>query len=789
MPRSISFASNLFLVLFATAVHADSSGHENVGQAEIGLAYRAPDGALPGGEVLQPASPADAQFRSASSTTGMVPHTALVRLARWPSLVKYNNPGFPYDGWKLMDGGNVAYYRDAFIALDYIAQATHDGETWKTDATIAPQPNGVWDSAQSTSFTWPTLTYYTQINGIKNCFNSPGWTRPVCGTTALYMIAYIKSQCRPYGIWTMTVTHDGTPADSRQFTMLGRVPDNDGDLKTFNQLDYDLSKDKTQEPVANRYDNRCYQIKVDANGTPIRDSEVKDSSGKILRFDCGVTPPLNHELRHFSIRQLGCFLTSGAMVLNYFGDVVDPPKLNTYLNMLDSNKLGTGYDAGNVQPGAVAKHSNGRVSFIDDNKLVDKMLYQQICKYGPQIMGVKGNTHFVMVVGRDDDDTTWQIHDPNGGEITTLARRYNSNTYNTLRIFHGQDSTYSDPLNRLDLNLKSPAELLVTAPDGSRTGFDPATGVRYSQIPHSEYMTIGIEDAVTGDADPDPQKIMEINRGAPGTYLVQVTGTGSGTYTLEAERFDVTGQWQDKATVTEIPIQPGEVHRYRVVYDPTSAAPIQIALATDTTPPVTVASATPAPNAYGWNNSNVTISLNAADSEAGGTGVKEIHVSLSGAQSGSTVIPGASASVIVSAEGTTVVSYYSVDNAGNAELPKTLTVRLDKTPPAITGMPAPGCTLWSPDHKMVEVATVSASDGLTGLFSLTVTATSNEPDDTDGPDVVVTGSGSSRTIQLRADRLGAGTGRLYTIIGAATDYAGNVATATATCTVPHDQGK
>jgi hypothetical protein len=43
-------------------------------------------------------------------------------------------------------------------------------------------------------------------------------------------------------------------------------------------------------------------------------------------------------------------------------------------------------------------------------------------------------------------------------------------------------------------------------------------------------------------------------------------------------------------------------------------------------------------------------------------------------------------------------------------------------------------------------------------------------------------------VYLRAERPGNGHGRVYTIRATATDRAGNTATSTATCTVPHDQG-
>ncbi len=42
-------------------------------------------------------------------------------------------------------------------------------------------------------------------------------------------------------------------------------------------------------------------------------------------------------------------------------------------------------------------------------------------------------------------------------------------------------------------------------------------------------------------------------------------------------------------------------------------------------------------------------------------------------------------------------------------------------------------------------------------------------------------------MQVRADRSGRGDERVYTISATATDLTGNTATATGTCTVPHDE--
>jgi len=148
--------------------------------------------------------------------------------------------------------------------------------------------------------------------------------------------------------------------------------------------------------------------------------------------------------------------------------------------------------------------------------------------------------------------------------------------------------------------------------------------------------------------------------------------------------------------------------------------------------------------------------------------------------------------VTISAEGTTTLTYFATDNAGNQEAPRTFTLRLDKTQPVIAGLPTPGCSLWPPNHKLVQVATVTAGDGLSGVApgSFNVTGVSNEPenglgDGDQAPDIVIAGG----TVQLRAERSGTGTGRLYTLTAIASDRAGTQATATTTCTVPHDAPK
>ena len=104
----------------------------------------------------------------------------------------------------------------------------------------------------------------------------------------------------------------------------------------------------------------------------------------------------------------------------------------------------------------------------------------------------------------------------------------------------------------------------------------------------------------------------------------------------------------------------------------------------DLTPPTTTASAAPAPNSSGWNHEPVTVTLHAQDNP-GGFGVRDITYSATGGQTiPSTTVIGDTASVVISNDGITTITYFAHDQALNAETAKSLTVNLDATPPTIT---------------------------------------------------------------------------------------------------------
>ncbi|GEM_PF-1909993 len=150
------------------------------------------------------------------------------------------------------------------------------------------------------------------------------------------------------------------------------------------------------------------------------------------------------------------------------------------------------------------------------------------------------------------------------------------------------------------------------------------------------------------------------------------------------------------------------------------------------------------------------------------------------------------------------VTASATDQAGNvASGSFTITVQ-DTTPPFIASLTASPAILWSPNHKMVPVTITPAATDAVGVTSLRIlSVTSNEPDnglgDGDMPNdivfttdpIAVNGPAvtGQLTLQLRAERSGAGNGRVYTITVQASDAAGNTSTSVVTVSAPKSQGK
>jgi len=118
----------------------------------------------------------------------------------------------------------------------------------------------------------------------------------------------------------------------------------------------------------------------------------------------------------------------------------------------------------------------------------------------------------------------------------------------------------------------------------------------------------------------------------------------------------------------------------------------------------------------------------------------------------------------------------------------------DTTPPALALSATPS-VLWSPNHQFVPVTIAVTSTDVcdTNPAIRLVSITSNETPDAKGsgntsPDVRGAAFGTDdRQFELRAERSGGGSGRVYTITYEAEDHSGNKTTRSVTVTVPKSQ--
>jgi hypothetical protein len=143
--------------------------------------------------------------------------------------------------------------------------------------------------------------------------------------------------------------------------------------------------------------------------------------------------------------------------------------------------------------------------------------------------------------------------------------------------------------------------------------------------------------------------------------------------------------------------------------------------------------------------------------------------------------------------GSTVVSLTVRDSQGASSSCTAKVTVVDNSPPMITKVRATPPILWPPNHKMVPVrVTVTASDNCSGTPQCgIVSVASNEPvnglgDGDTSPDwQFIPGS---LMVNLRAERSGQGSGRIYTVGVQCSDAAGNISPVkTQPVNVPHDQ--
>jgi hypothetical protein len=127
------------------------------------------------------------------------------------------------------------------------------------------------------------------------------------------------------------------------------------------------------------------------------------------------------------------------------------------------------------------------------------------------------------------------------------------------------------------------------------------------------------------------------------------------------------------------------------------------------------------------------------------------------------------------------------DGSASATDLVTITVRDGNQPPSCDLARASLGVLWPPAHRLVPIGIVGVADAEDPDVTITITAvTQDEPvnglgDGDTSPDAVTQGA----SVLLRAERSGAGTGRLYTVFFTAQDTSGATCAGSVTVCVPH----
>lgn len=425
--------------------------------------------------------------------------------------------------WTQLNAANEAYNRDFLFAGRTVHAFPADGDTFSCDGV---GPNGE-------PVTFISVTYRASYNGATDCWvRSDGIT--LCGYQILGINWQAALQCGAPGVWTYNFSVNGNRFASRQFTMLPRVPP--GFVPNYNQGAY------TQQ-----YANTPY-----------------------------------------TIQNLGCYLSALAMVVTYHlrsanpGQAVsvNPPTLNEWLKADRGYTRGGGINWTEV-PRIIQNRTGLQIEFLGRPNV--SALDGYICAYGPQVVGLGipdpngTEPHAATAVGMVDTGGAayeFILNDPNGG---LLDFRRDQLTYprpappriNSMRAIRGPGYTisYGDSIT---VHLYSPAEVILTDPQGRRTGLDPRTGQSYQEIPNSFYgeTSIGSPD---GTVAPHNVKELEVLGPLEGSYTVTVIGSGEGAYDLDVASHE-RNRLPAEASALGIPVSPGSVHTYSFQHSPSAAS-------------------------------------------------------------------------------------------------------------------------------------------------------------------------------------------------------------------------
>jgi hypothetical protein len=172
---------------------------------------------------------------------------------------------------------------------------------------------------------------------------------------------------------------------------------------------------------------------------------------------------------------------------------------------------------------------------------------------------------------------------------------------------------------------------------------------------------------------------------------------------------------------------------------------VTVIIRIDKTPPTAVASATPAPNGAGWNNTNVTVTFAGTDALSG--------------------IASCTSPVVISTEGTGLsASGTCTDNAGNVSAPAVASgIKIDKTAPVASNVTA------TPNPLAINgstTITATITDSLSGVASAAYNIDG-------GSFIAMSGTFGGSSVNVSATTAVFSTPGVHNICVSSTDVAGN----------------
>lgn len=309
---------------------------------------------------------------------------------------------------------------------------------------------------------------------------------------------------------------------------------------------------------------------------------------------------------------------------------------------------------------------------------------------------------------------------PNGTSINILENTYNgwknegtfevkaNYTYKLTLNAHGRDFREvlkSNSIGAFDSYFK------VSYPTGDLDD-DVWENADYFDLPYSGNLEY------SGDQD-----WQRVNVPAGDTFLVLDVPEGK-NYQLELWRDDTKTQLGSSSNGTGVDesILISQHGYYRVhVFgaNPTSDFGVPYRVFLDGVAPSTKVTPSGTAGDNGWYRSNVQVTLQATDNP-GGSGVRRIEYGFNGTPWNPYTGPWNvySGPFTISTEGHTYVVYRATDIAGNVEPNQTQLIKIDKTPPTISGAATttPNTNGW---YNTNVVVSFSASDFQSGVASLT----------------------------------------------------------------------